>query len=90
MRRAFPMRNCTNSARWQVSWRGSAAPIHLLAKKSDDAIAQALQSYWPISAEVARIAAEATLSGISLDTDPLRLAQELLDITDGRRAGTLD
>jgi uncharacterized tellurite resistance protein B-like protein len=44
-------------------------------------IAQALQSYWPISAEVARIAAEATLSGISLDTDPLRLAQELLDVT---------
>ncbi|HTP08954.1 MAG TPA: TerB family tellurite resistance protein, partial [Anaerolineae bacterium] len=44
-------------------------------------IAQALQSYWSISAEVARIAAEATLSGISLDTDPLRLAQEMLDIT---------
>jgi uncharacterized tellurite resistance protein B-like protein len=46
------------------------------------AIVQALQSHWPISAEVARIAAEATLSGISLDTDPLRLAQELLEITD--------
>jgi uncharacterized tellurite resistance protein B-like protein len=46
------------------------------------AIAQALQSHWPISAEAARIAAEATLSGISLDTDPLRLAQELLEITD--------
>jgi uncharacterized tellurite resistance protein B-like protein len=46
-----------------------------------DVIAQALQSYWPISAEVARITAEATLSGISLDTDPLRLAQELLDTT---------
>jgi uncharacterized tellurite resistance protein B-like protein len=44
-------------------------------------IAQVLQSYWPIAADVARIAAEATLSGISLDTDPLRLAQELLDIT---------
>ena len=42
---------------------------------------QVLQSYWPISAEVARITAEATLSGVSLDTDPLRLAQELLDST---------
>jgi uncharacterized tellurite resistance protein B-like protein len=47
-----------------------------------DAIVQALQSHWPISAEAARIAAEATLSGVSLDTDPLRLAQELLEITD--------
>jgi uncharacterized tellurite resistance protein B-like protein len=47
-----------------------------------DAIVQAMQSHWPISAEAARIAAEATLSGVSLDTDPLRLAQELLDITD--------
>jgi uncharacterized tellurite resistance protein B-like protein len=47
-----------------------------------NAIVQALQSHWPISAEAARIAAEATLSGISLDTDPLRLAQELLEITD--------
>jgi uncharacterized tellurite resistance protein B-like protein len=47
-----------------------------------DAIVQALQSHWPISTEVARIAAEATLSGVSLDTDPLRLAQELLEITD--------
>jgi uncharacterized tellurite resistance protein B-like protein len=55
------------------------------------AIAQALQSHWPISAEVARIAAEATLSGISLDTDPLRLAQELLDITDeDERAHLID
>ena len=44
-------------------------------------ITQVMQSYWPISAEVARIAAEATLSGISLDTDPLRLAQEMLDAT---------
>lgn len=47
-----------------------------------NAMVQALQSHWPISTEVARIAAEATLSGVSLDTDPLRLAQELLDITD--------
>jgi uncharacterized tellurite resistance protein B-like protein len=47
-----------------------------------NAIVQALQSHWSISPEVARIAAEATLSGISLDTDPLRLAQELLEITD--------
>jgi uncharacterized tellurite resistance protein B-like protein len=47
-----------------------------------NAIVQAMQSHWPISAEAARIAAEATLSGISLDTDPLRLAQELLEITD--------
>ena len=56
-----------------------------------DAIAQALQSHWPISAEVARIAAEATLSGVSLDTDPLRLAQELLDITnEDERARLID
>ena len=55
------------------------------------AIAQALQSHWPISAEVARIAAEATLSGVSLDTDPLRLAQELLDITtEDERARLID
>ena len=47
-----------------------------------NAVVQALQSHWPISAAVARIAAEATLSGVSLDTDPLRLAQELLEITD--------
>jgi uncharacterized tellurite resistance protein B-like protein len=44
-------------------------------------MAQVLQAYWPISAEAARIAAEATLSGVSLDTDPLRLAQELLETT---------
>jgi uncharacterized tellurite resistance protein B-like protein len=44
-------------------------------------MAQVLQSYWPISPEAARIAAEATLSGVSLDTDPLRLAQEMLDTT---------
>jgi uncharacterized tellurite resistance protein B-like protein len=55
------------------------------------AIAQALQSHWPISAEAARIAAEATLSGISLDTDPLRLAQELLEITaEDERARFID
>ena len=45
------------------------------------AIARALQSYWSISAEVAHVAAEATVSGISLDTDPLRLAREFMDIT---------
>jgi uncharacterized tellurite resistance protein B-like protein len=55
------------------------------------AIAQALQAYWPISADVARIAAEATLSGVSLDVDPLRLAQELLDITtEDERARLID
>lgn len=52
------------------------------SEEERDAIVQALQSHWPISAEAARIAAEATLSGVSLDTDPLRLAQELLEITD--------
>jgi uncharacterized tellurite resistance protein B-like protein len=52
------------------------------SEEERNAIVQALQSHWPITAEAARIAAEATLSGISLDTDPLRLAQELLDITD--------
>ena len=52
------------------------------SEEERDAIVQALQSHWPISTQVARIAAEATLSGVSLDTDPLRLAQELLEITD--------
>ena len=61
------------------------------SEEEHDAIAQALQSHWPISAEVARIAAEATLSGVSLDTDPLRLAQELLDITnEDERARLID
>jgi uncharacterized tellurite resistance protein B-like protein len=46
-----------------------------------DAIAPALQSNWIISEEVAHIAAEATISGLSLDTDPLRLAREFMDIT---------
>ncbi len=55
------------------------------------AIAGALQSHWSVSAEVAQIAAEATVSGISLDTDPLRLAQELLDITtEDERARFID
>jgi uncharacterized tellurite resistance protein B-like protein len=53
------------------------------------AIAQALRAYWPISVEVARIAAAATLSGVSLDVDPLRLAQELLDITTEEERGRL-
>lgn len=68
---------------------GTAAGLMARVSRTDpssseeerDAIVQALQSHWPISAAVARIAAEATLSGVSLDTDPLRLAQELLDIT---------
>jgi uncharacterized tellurite resistance protein B-like protein len=69
---------------------GTAAGLMARVSRTDpsssdeerDAIARALQSHWPISTEAARIAAEATLSGISLDTDPLRLAQELLEITD--------
>jgi uncharacterized tellurite resistance protein B-like protein len=56
-----------------------------------NAITQALCTHWSVSAEVARIAAEATVSGISLDTDPLRLAQELLDITtEDERARFID
>ena len=59
------------------------------SEEERNAIAHALQSYWPISTEAAHIAAEATVSGISLDTDPLRLAQELLDITTEEERGRL-